>query len=108
MHQVSRLFATTRVPNHRAPAVENSTRLIAIYGNHAKISRATEDEVALARQGNALPVTDCGGNGAPEELRVALERRFLDSGGPRDLYQRSFGIESRLHRRTVSVATIIG
>ena len=43
------------------------------------------DAVALIRQGDVLAVAGYGGNGTPEELLVALERRFLDSGGPRDL-----------------------
>ena len=43
------------------------------------------DAVALIRQGDVLAVAGYGGNGTPEELLVALERRFLDSGGPRNL-----------------------
>ncbi len=43
------------------------------------------DAVALIRQGDVLAVAGYGGNGTPEELLVALERRFLDSGGLRNL-----------------------
>ncbi len=43
------------------------------------------DAVALIRHGDVLAVAGYGGNGTPEELLVALERRFLDSGGPRNL-----------------------
>ncbi len=44
-----------------------------------------EDAVALIRQDDVLAVSGYGGNGTPEELLVALERRFLDSGGPQNL-----------------------
>lgn len=43
------------------------------------------DAVALIRQGDVLAVAGYGGNGTPEELLVALERRFLDSGSPRGI-----------------------
>ena len=43
------------------------------------------DAVALIRRGDVLAVSGYGGNGTPEELLIALERRFLDNGGPRDL-----------------------
>ncbi len=43
------------------------------------------DAVALIHPGDTLAVAGYGGNGTPEELLIALERRFLDSGEPRDL-----------------------
>ncbi len=43
------------------------------------------DAVALIHTGDTLAVAGYGGNGTPEELLIALERRFLESGEPRDL-----------------------
>ena len=41
--------------------------------------------MALVRDGDTLCNTGFIGSGAPEELLIALERRFLDCGAPRDL-----------------------
>jgi propionate CoA-transferase len=41
-----------------------------------------EDAVALIRDGDVLATAGYGGNGTPEALLHALERRFLDAGGP--------------------------
>jgi len=46
---------------------------------------SADEAVAILRDGDTLANTGFVGNGAPEELLTALERRFLDSGGPRDL-----------------------
>jgi len=43
------------------------------------------DAVALIQDGDVLASTGYGGNGTPDQLFVALEERFLDSGAPRDL-----------------------
>ncbi|MFO1146711.1 MAG: acyl CoA:acetate/3-ketoacid CoA transferase [Rhodospirillales bacterium] len=44
-----------------------------------------EEAVALVRDGDTLINTGFIGSGAPEALLVALERRFLESGSPRNL-----------------------
>ena len=44
-----------------------------------------EDAIALIRDGDTLASVGYGGNGTPDQLFVALERRFLETGGPRDL-----------------------
>jgi len=44
-----------------------------------------EEAVALVRNGDTLINTGFIGSGAPEALLVALERRFLESGSPRNL-----------------------
>jgi propionate CoA-transferase len=44
-----------------------------------------EDAVAVLHDGDVLATTGYGGHGIPEQLLVALERRFLDTGTPRDL-----------------------
>lgn len=44
-----------------------------------------EDAIAIVRDGDVLATTGYGGNGTPEQLFVTLERRFLESGTPRDL-----------------------
>jgi propionate CoA-transferase len=43
------------------------------------------DAVALIRDGDVLASTGYGGNGTPDQLFVALEARFLETGSPRDL-----------------------
>ena len=44
-----------------------------------------EDAIAILRDGDALATTGYGGNGTPDQLFVALEKRFLETGTPRDL-----------------------
>lgn len=41
-----------------------------------------EDAVAVIHDGDTVASTGYGGNGTPDQLFVALEKRFLDSGGP--------------------------
>jgi propionate CoA-transferase len=43
------------------------------------------DAVALVRRGDTLANSGFVGNGTPDELLAALERRFLETGEPRDL-----------------------
>ncbi|MEN8198182.1 MAG: CoA-transferase, partial [Pseudomonadota bacterium] len=43
------------------------------------------DAVALIQDGDVLATTGYGGNGTPDQLFVALEQRFLETGHPRDL-----------------------
>jgi propionate CoA-transferase len=44
-----------------------------------------EDAVSVLQDGDVLATSGYGGHGMPEQLLVALERRFLDAGHPRDL-----------------------
>ncbi len=44
-----------------------------------------EDAIALIRQGDVLATTGYGGNGTPEALLLALERRYLETGAPGNL-----------------------
>jgi len=44
-----------------------------------------EDAIAILHDGDVLATTGYGGNGTPDQLFVALERRFVETGGPRDL-----------------------
>ena len=46
---------------------------------------AVEDAVAIIRDGDVVASTGYGGNGTPDELFIALEQRFLQTGAPRDL-----------------------
>ena len=46
---------------------------------------SAEEAVALVRDGDTLINTGFIGSGAPEALLVALERRFLETGTPRNL-----------------------
>jgi propionate CoA-transferase len=46
---------------------------------------SVEDAVALVRDGDTVATTGYGGNGTPDQLLLGLERRFLDTGGPRGL-----------------------
>jgi propionate CoA-transferase len=46
---------------------------------------AVEDAIALVQDGDVLASSGYGGNGTPEQLLVALEQRFLETGTPRDL-----------------------
>jgi len=49
-----------------------------------KITTAAE-AVAVIQSGDALCTSGFVGIGVPDELLVALEKRFLDTGAPRDL-----------------------
>jgi propionate CoA-transferase len=44
-----------------------------------------DEAMAIIRDGDTVANTGFVGNGAPEELLLALERRFLETGGPRNL-----------------------
>ncbi|HVE48543.1 MAG TPA: CoA-transferase [Casimicrobiaceae bacterium] len=44
-----------------------------------------EDAVAVIHDGDVVASSGYGGNGTPDALFVALERRFLATGAPRDL-----------------------
>ena len=44
-----------------------------------------EDAVSVLQDGDVLASSGYGGHGMPEQLLVALEQRFLDTGRPRDL-----------------------
>jgi len=46
---------------------------------------SADDAVAVIRSGETLCTSGFVGNGTPDELLAALERRFLASGQPRDL-----------------------
>src|SRR5258706_13278880 len=46
---------------------------------------SAQDAIALVHSGDTLGFSGFVGNGTPEELIAALERRFLDTGEPRDL-----------------------
>lgn len=44
-----------------------------------------EDAVAVIHDGDTVASSGYGGNGTPDQLFVALEKRFLESGAPRGL-----------------------
>ncbi len=44
-----------------------------------------EDAVAVIHDGDVIASAGYGGNGTPDQLFVALEKRFLETGAPRDL-----------------------
>ncbi|MGH8760866.1 MAG: acyl CoA:acetate/3-ketoacid CoA transferase, partial [Burkholderiales bacterium] len=44
-----------------------------------------EDAISVLRDGDVLATSGYGGHGMPEQLLVALEKRFLESGGPKGL-----------------------
>lgn len=46
---------------------------------------SADDAVALVQDGDVLATSGYGGNGIPEHLLISLERRFLETGEPRDL-----------------------
>ncbi len=46
---------------------------------------SADEAVALIRDGDTLANSGFVGNGTPDELLAALERRFLDTGSPRNL-----------------------
>jgi len=45
----------------------------------------TQDAVAVIHDGDTIASTGYAGSGTPDQLFVSLERRFLDTGQPRDL-----------------------
>ena len=44
-----------------------------------------QDAVAVIRDGDVVASTGYGGNGTPDQLFVAIEQRFLETGHPREL-----------------------
>ena len=46
---------------------------------------SADEAIAIVRDGDTLANTGFVGNGAPEELLLALERRFVETGSPRGL-----------------------
>ena len=44
-----------------------------------------EDAMSVLRDGDVLATSGYGGHGMPEQLLVALEKRFLDTGSPKGL-----------------------
>src|SRR5688572_5567701 len=44
-----------------------------------------EDAMSVLRDGDVLATTGYGGHGMPEQLLIALQRRFLETGGPKGL-----------------------
>ena len=46
---------------------------------------SAEEAVAIIHDGDVLATTGYGGNGTPERLLIALEKRFLDSDSPANL-----------------------
>ena len=46
---------------------------------------SAEEAVNIVQSGDVIATTGYGGNGTPEELLVALEKRFLETGAPKDL-----------------------
>ena len=52
--------------------------------NRKKVTSA-EDAIAIIHDGDVLATTGYVGHGTPDQLYVALEKRFLETGSPRDL-----------------------
>lgn len=46
---------------------------------------SADEAIALVRNGDTITTSGFVGIGVPDELLAALERRFLETGGPRDL-----------------------
>jgi propionate CoA-transferase len=44
-----------------------------------------EDAMSVLRDGDVLATSGYGGHGMPEQLLVALQKRFLETGGPKGL-----------------------
>jgi propionate CoA-transferase len=58
---------------------------------------SADEAVAIIRDSDTLCCSGFGSNGVPVELVLALERRFLDTGAPRNLTL-LFGGMRRGHR----------
>ena len=46
---------------------------------------SAEDAIAIVQDEDVLATSGYGGNGTPDQLIVSLERRFLETGSPKDL-----------------------
>lgn len=46
---------------------------------------SAQDAIAIVQDDDVLATSGYGGNGTPDQLLVALEKRFLETGSPRDL-----------------------
>jgi propionate CoA-transferase len=46
---------------------------------------SAEAAVAIVQDGDVLATTGYGGHGVPENLLVSLEKRFIETGTPRNL-----------------------
>ena len=60
-------------------------RLVALRGSGKGKVVGADDAVRLLRDGDMLATGGFVGIGFPENLAVALERRFVETGAPRDL-----------------------
>jgi propionate CoA-transferase len=60
-------------------------RMAALRGSGKGKVVSADDAVRLLRDGDMLATGGFVGIGFPENLAVALEKRFVDTGAPRDL-----------------------
>lgn len=61
-----------------------------------------EDAIAVIHDGDTVASTGYGGNGTPDQLFVALEKRFLETGAPLGLTFKAFPIKVALIRATTA------